>query len=227
MIKINRSLVFFLLKFFPAFFLPGLVSFAQDESKSASAHFVLPEFIKGSVMFKTGLVENVLLNYNMITEEMVFEKNEKRLALENLDKIDTIYLGSRKFIPKEKVFYEVLVNDTVSLFVRHKRNIITPGSPAGYGGTTETGSAHSISFLVNSGNIYKLELPSEYRLTDVSQYWIAFGNSSVRITSERQLLKLFPEISGQLKQFITQNKLNIRKQADLQTLITKCNELIQ
>jgi len=206
---------------------PGLTIYAQDDTSSVTSHFVFPEFIKGKVKMKNGMSEDAMLNYNMLTEEMIFEKDTERLALEKIENIDTIYIRSRRFIPHAKVFYEVLINDTVSLFVRHKRNILSSGSPAGYGTTTETGAAHSISHLVSSGNIYNLELSSDYHLTDASQFWITLHNSSFRISSERQILKLFPEISGELKQFIIQNNLNIKKQHDMVIFITRCNEMLQ
>ena len=205
---------------------PGLITYAQDDTSSVSSHFVFPEFIKGEVKMKNGITEAAILNYNVLTEEMIFESDSQRLALEKVETIDTVYIGSRKFIPHDNVFYEVLVNDTVSLFVRHKRNILPSGSPSGYGGTTETGAAHSISHLVNSGNIYNLELSSDYHLTDASQFWITLHSSSFRISSERQILKLFPEISGDLKQFIIGNHLDIKKQRDLRLLIIRCNEML-
>jgi len=205
---------------------PGrITSYAQEDTVSASTHFILPQFIKGSVSLKNGRTEEALLNYNMISEEMIFERDNKRLALENIKDIDTVYLDSKKFIPHENFFYEVLIKDTVSLFARHKLNVLQAGSPAGYGGTTETGAAYSISHLAGAGYLYKLHLPSEYHLTDASQYLITFRNSSFKVTSERQVLKLFPDISSKLKQYIVENKLNIRKQEDLVSLLKKCNEL--
>jgi hypothetical protein len=222
----GRFLVVFSTLFIISVLQPGPATYAQDDTSSVSSHFVFPEFIEGKVKMKNGTTEDAILNYNMLTEEMIFESDSERLALVKIETIDTIYIRSRKFIPHDKVFYEVLINDTVSLFVRHKRNVLSSGSPAGYGGTTETGAAHSISHLVTSGNIYNLELSSEYHLTDASQFWITLHNSSFRISSERQILKIFPEISGELKQFIIQNHLNIKKQHDLHILIMRCNEIM-
>jgi hypothetical protein len=198
-----------------------------QEKPEPSGHYVLPGFVEGTVLLKNGKSEETLLNYNKLSEEMIFEKNDIRMALANIGVIDTIYLGDRKFVPHEKIFFEVLVKDSVSLFVQHKCNILQPGNPSGYGGTSETGAARSISMLANSGNLYKLSLPAEYNVTDASQFWIIFEKSTIRITSINQIQKIFPVQAKEIKQFAKKNKVNVRDKKDLILLITKCNELIR
>jgi hypothetical protein len=204
----------------------GIPNCAQNKSEPISTHYVLPAFEKGIVRMKNGQIEEVKIDYNMLSEEMIFENGGTRLAMDKIETIDTVYLGSRKFVPYEKYFLEILLEDQVSLFIRHKLNILQSGSPAGYGGTTETGAAHSISYLVGSGSLYKLQLPSEYHLTDASQFWIKKESSFFRIGTERQILDIFPEKSKEIKQFIRQNKINLRKEKDVITLINRCNELL-
>jgi len=198
---------------------------AQDKSESVSPHYVLPDFVNGSVKMKNGKTIGAIVNYNKVSEEMIFEKEGQRLAMDNLQTIDTVFLGSRKFVPYEKVFHEVLVNDRISLSIQHKCNLLPAGKPAGYGGTSETSATSTISVLVSSGMLYKLELPREYRVSDASQFWIIKDKLPVRIAGERQILKIFPEKLKELEEYIKQNKLNIRKQEDLIKLIGKCNDL--
>jgi hypothetical protein len=200
---------------------------AQENSENISRHYVLPEFVNGSVLLKSGKIEDAVMNYNKVTEEMVFEKGSTRLAMTNLESIDTVYLGSRKFVPHEKIFYEVLIKNNISLFKKHKCNLLQSGSPSGYGGTSETSATNSISILVGSGSMYKLELPKEYHVRDASQFVITKDNSEFKTGTEKQFLKIFPQISNELTQYIKQNRLDIRKQADLVFVINRCNELIR
>jgi hypothetical protein len=200
---------------------------AQDKSEPISMHYVLPDFVKGLVKLKSGKTEEVVMNYNKVTEEMIFDKEGTKLAMTNLESIDTVYLGSRKFIPHGKVFYEVLIDDNISLFKKHHCNLLQAGSPSGYGGTSETSAINSISILVGSGTMYKLELPKEYHVKDASQFRILKDNSEFIIASQKQFLKIFPQQSEVLEKFIKLNKLNITKQEDLIILIAKCNELLR
>lgn len=210
-----------------AYFTAGLKINAQDNSEIVSRHYVLPAFVKGSVLMKSGKTQTAVINYNMITEEMIFENGSTRLAMNNLEKIDTIYLDSMKFVPHNKIFYEVLINDKIPLFKKHKSNLLQSGTPAGYGGTSETSATTSISILAGSGALYKLQLPKEYHVKDASQFWISKDNTESIVTNQKQFLKIFPEKSKELEQFIKQNKLNVRKQDDLIILIKKCNELMR
>ncbi len=207
-----------------AAFTNGLTVNAQG---SVSRHYVLPDFVEGSVLMKSGKTEDAVMNYNMVTEEMIFEKGDKRLAMTNLEAIDTVYLGSLKFVPHEKIFYEVLIKDNISLFKKNKCNLLQSGSPSGYGGTSETSATSSISILVGSGSMYKLELPKEYHVKDASQFLITKENSEFKLGTEKQFLKIFPQISNELDKYIKQNRLDIRKQADLVLVIKKCNELMR
>jgi len=200
---------------------------AQNNSENVSSHYVLPEFVNGSVLFKSGKTEDAVINYNTVTEEMIFDKGGTKLAMTNIEAIDTVYLGSRKFIPHEKIFYEVLIKDNISLFKKHKCNLLQSGSPAGYGGTSETSATNNISILVGSGSMYKLELPKDYHVKDASQFRTLKDNVESIITSQKQFLKIFPQKSAELEQFIKKNKLNVRKQEDLIILIHKCNELLR
>lgn len=207
---------------FIAIFQCEIYAIAQGDSVIISDHYVLPGFIKGTVKLKTGKSESVMLNYNKITEEMIFEKGDNRLALHNLETIDTVYLGPRKFIPFGKVFYEVLIDGPpVSLYIRHKCNLLHAGKPSGYGGSSETGSVTSISMIVGSGNLYKLKLPEDFHTTDATQYLLIKDNSEYKINSENQLLRVFPEKSKELKLFIKQNKLNTRNQEDLIRIVNR------
>jgi hypothetical protein len=75
--------------------------------------------------------------------------------------------------------------------------------------------------------MYKLELPKEYHVKDASQFRISKDNLEFIIANQKQFLKIFPQISNELEQYIKQNKLDIRKQADLVLAITRCNELMR
>ena len=83
------------------------MTFAQNE-KHILSHYLFPEFIQGEVRLKSGTITGSRLNYNALTEEMIFESNGKYLAIAKPESVDTIYIQGRKFIPEGKIFYEIL-----------------------------------------------------------------------------------------------------------------------
>lgn len=199
----------------------------QVQAQEDTTHYVLSEFAAGSVKMKDGRTEMARMDYNKLTEEMIFEKDGVMLALDSLEAIDTVILESRIFIPHEKVFYELLVKGPVSLFVQHKCNLLAAGNPSGYGGTSETGASRNLSSLTNSGRAYKLKLPTDYHVTDASQFWISRKGTFYKSNTASQITKVFPEKTKEIKQFIKENKLDLKKTKDLVNLIVKCNEFVR
>ena len=198
---------------------------AQKEVAPEPSHYVFPKFMVGSVKMKNGAVESAVMDYNKLSEEMIFEQNGKMLALDQLETIDTVTIDSRKFIPFGKFFLENNVNAPISLWTEHKCNVLIAGHPAGYGGTSETSATTSVSSVNSMGGRYQLKLPGEYHITNATLYWIKKGNSFYKANSRNQILKIFPEKSKEIKQFIKQNNLDLKNVKDLIVLVNKCNEI--
>jgi hypothetical protein len=196
-------------------------------AQNDSAQYLFTEFSIGSVKMKNGQTEFALMNYNMITEEMIFVKNGVKLAIDSINHIDTITIGSRIFVPQQKVFYELLVKGPVSLFIQHKCNPIAAGNPSGYGETTETGAAKSVSSVYYSGvPLQKLKLSGDFNITDGTQFWTRRNGVFYKSNTGSQIIRAFPERAKEIKHFIKKSNLNLKHTNDMITLIVKCNELI-
>ena len=97
---------------------------------------------------EAGNRNKTLLNYHIVTQEMIFEENGKRLALVALETIDTVIIQGRKFIPNKKEFFEVVVEAPISLFIEHKGEATTEGTPIGYGAKTKTTATRTLTQLL-------------------------------------------------------------------------------
>lgn len=203
--------------------IPLLPSNGQQKTIVAP-HYVFPEFITGSILLKSGSQNEIRLNYNSITEEMIFENQGKYLAITNLESIDTVFILDRKFIPVEKKFYEVLVNREIPLFVRYISNVIPPGKPTPYGGTSQSTSATVVNKLYLNGNTYDMVLPADYKVTTTEIFYLFINGQYNRINSMNQLIKVIPDKKSQIKEFVKENKTDFKKQEDLTTLIKYCNK---
>jgi hypothetical protein len=197
---------------------------AQTDTIPYVSHYVLPDFIVGSVKMKNGDTEYAYLNYNMITEEMIFDKDGTKLALAQLEAIDTVYIDSLVFIPHEKIFFEVLYSGNVVLYKQNKCNLLIAGDPAGYGGSTETGASKNVANISGMGRAYRLKLPADYHITDASQFWIEKEGKFLKATTIGQIKKVFPEKSNEIKQFARSKNFDIKKNEYVITLVRKCSE---
>lgn len=198
-------------------------SYAQPEQQGAALyHYVFPSFIEGTVKQKSGEINKALLNYNSLTEEMIFEQSGRQMALDKTESIDTVYIENKKFVPVGNVFYEVATPTPIALFIQHKSTVIPPGSNTGFG-TSQTSAITSITDLKSAGIAYKLRLPDDYKLTSKTVYWLKKSNSYINVKNTKDVQDLFPDKSGAIKDFVKANKINLRNSTDVIKLILFCN----
>jgi hypothetical protein len=193
-------------------------AFSQKKGVELS-HYIFPEFIKGTVLMKAGGKNMTMLNYNSMTEEMIFDSNGKKLAMGMIEQIDTIYIDGRIFIPFEKKFVEIIYRNKYEFYAIHKCSVIDPGKPAAYGGTSQTSSTTSYSSIFSGGQAYELSLPDGFKTKPYTDYLLKKDGKLTTILSLRQLSKQFDEKSDQFKKYVKENKVNYENQKSLIGLI--------
>jgi hypothetical protein len=201
-----------------------LVNVVSQEEEKVISSYLFPEFSMGRVRLKTGIVKESKLNYNILTEEMIFDSNGTKLAFANPELIDTVYILNRKFVQFEKMFYELLEKLPVSLFQRHFCRVIPPGKKSAFGGTSETSSIETTSYLFTSTGKYEMKLPEDYRIEPDSEYLLKKGDTLNKVTSVNQVIKCFPDKKLEIKEFVKKNKTDLREEDDIRTLVRFCNK---
>lgn len=202
------------------------VCFAQDLSnKKQLSHYVFPEFTEGMVLKKSGEKNKALLNYNSLTQEVIFDQTGRKMALDQVQTIDTVYIQNRKFIPAVKGFYEVATNTPVQLYIQHKCKVTPPGTDAGFGGTSQTSASHSVNNLLSSGRAFALKLPDGFIITPETEYWIKSDKELIKVTNVKQVQKAFPGKGNEINDFARKNKINFSKQQDVVKLVEYCNSI--
>jgi hypothetical protein len=193
---------------------------AQPDQFRNMPQFLFPEFVKSIVKLKAGGKDlTLLLNYNIVTEKLVFLQKDNVFDLVNPEAVDTATINSRKFIPAGKIFYEVLMVEPVQLFIQHRGSLQDPGKPAAYGGTSQVSSSTQLSRVEMGGQVYNMKLPDELIVKPEMVYWISLKNIKSSFVNERQFVKLFPGKESEIKKYIKQNKLKFESSQDVITLV--------
>jgi hypothetical protein len=198
---------------------------AQTTSDGSAPQFLFPGFSMGRVKMKNGNVQSIVMNYNTVSEKMVYKKDDNLYDMLNTEMIDTVFIQESKFIPAGKVFYEVLLTAHVSLFIQYKGELIPPGTVAGYGGTSQVSNTNRLASVNLSMGYYNLPLPKDYTVKVDLIFWIIKDNSMVSYTTERQFLKIFPDKGEELKQFIRKSRIKFDNISDQVQLAIHYNEL--
>ena len=127
--------------------------------------YVFNEFSPGIVMMKSGEVYNQALNYNIVTNEMIFNNNGSFMAIAQPENVDTDFINNRKFIPLNKKFFEILADEKFPLLLEFTATIHEPGNPIGYGSNSSTNATSNLKSIISSGGSYALKLPDGYSVT--------------------------------------------------------------
>lgn len=185
------------------------------------SHYIFPEFTKGIILMKAGMKSETLLNYNTVTEEMVFDKNGKKLAIGNdeIELIDTIYIKDKKFVVVNKKFMEVALLSKFNLYAEHRCEVTAPVKQAAYGGEATTSATVSVSSLSTNGQIYELQLPDGYKAKPYIIYWLFKDGQMSKFNSIKQLNKMFPEKKDILKAYQKSNEVDYKNRESIINLI--------
>jgi hypothetical protein len=221
----------FILKNFTNVIMAGLfagvpvIVTCQTNSSGSMPQYLFKDFAKSEIKLKRGESQTQMMNYNKVTEKMIFTRDNQYYELTNAEIVDTIFLNDCKFVPVGKTFYEVLADGPATLFIQHKSSLLPAGKQVGYGGTSQIASADYLSSVKLQGGQYNLPLPSDYIVNDGAVYWIRKGDIWSDFNNEKQFLKIFPVNSVQIKDFIRKNRIKFDKPDNLVKLVMFCNTL--
>ena len=195
-------------------------SYAQDNSVERP-HYLFPEFTQGVVLLKSGVKNETSLNYNSLTEEMIFDKKGRKLAMAETDLalIDTVFIEDRKFIVLNGGFVELLYHSTCHLYAEYKGKLKEPGKPAGYGGTSETSSISSQSSLRMGGLLYELELPAGYKVNPYTVLWLKKNGALNKLVNMKKLKKLYKGKNDLFKAYVKKHRVKYDNQESITQLI--------
>jgi len=186
------------------------------------SHYLLPEFTRGTILMKDGKRSEALLNYNSLTEEMIFDnKGQKRAFWTNeIVRVDTVFIKDRKFVVLDGKFVELVYHSKWDLFVEHKCRLKDQGKPAPYGGTSQTGAATSVSSIYSQGGVvYGLTLPDNYKTEPYFFYCLKKNGELNKFMNMRELKKFYGDKKALFKKYSKTNRVKYQDQGSIIQLI--------
>jgi mRNA-degrading endonuclease HigB of HigAB toxin-antitoxin module len=183
-------------------------------------HYIFDSFRKGKVLMKNGEENKQLLNYSVLNNEMVFDAGGgKYLAISQPEKVDTVFIEDRKFIPKDNAFFEVLAKGPVPLLLEYTCTVKEPGSDIGYGMKSTTSGANSLKSLMQSTGAFAMKLPDGYEIIPGYSYWLVKDGKLEKAGSAKQITSVFPDKKDALKDWVKKNNTDFKKREDIIALV--------
>ena len=201
-----------------SFLLFNALSILAISAQDKVVHFVFTEFHPAKVLYKNGNITNTELNYHKATEEMVYtDDSGKKMAIYPIEKIDTVFIEGRKFVPEGRAFYEVIGTSKYPLYVAHKCRMSMVASNVGYGSSSTT-AVENISSLSASGEVYQLKLPDNFKASSSTNYYIYNNGEYIKINKLKDIVSLFPDKESELNSFIKKEKIKNNEKGYLSLL---------
>jgi hypothetical protein len=217
--QFNKIIVLFLLLNYSLFLA------AQTDTVNTPEQFVFPEFSLGIIRMANGDKVPLKLNYNLVTEKMVFMQKNQIFDLLTKSAVDTIYISNRRFIPFGKVFYEFLSGGPATLFIEHKGIVKKPARPAAYGGTTEVASSTYINNLKIGNQVFRMDTKGEIIIRNESVFWVREDNQMFPVSSSGQMLKVLQDKLYEMKVYIRSHKVDFADPDQVKGMVNYYNRL--
>ena len=213
-----------------SFFLVLLISIpresrSQIDSLADSGQFLFPEFSVGIARTKNGEKTVLNLNYNIVTEKMVFMQNKQIFDITNPSIIDTVYIESRKFIPRGKVFLELVINGKTQFLVQHTGSLQQPGRPAAYGGTSQVSSSTYINNLKLGNDVYRMDHKRNVVVYYTPLSWIRKDFDFYAVTSRKSILNIYSDRKSDIRSFMNKMKFDPQDPDKVREVVVCYNSL--
>jgi hypothetical protein len=193
----------------------------QTVTKHDPDQFLFPDFTRSKIAMKAGNDLSLILNYNVVTEKMVFLQKGDVYDMIGYGGVDTVYICGLKFIPSGGFFFQVAIETPVTLFIRHKGKVIPPPRPAAYGGTSEVSSSTYINNLrlTSSGETFRMPDDPNIAVKYETVYRLKTDDQVLDFASSKQLLKIIPDFKSELRQYIKKEKTEFNNPEEVVKLI--------
>ena len=77
------------------------------------------------------------------------------------------------------------------------------------------------------GEVAYIDLPPNVDIAPASVFWVNNNGNLQKFNTVKQFLKIFPEYSAQIKEYIKKENINIKSREDVIKLGNYCNEILK
>jgi hypothetical protein len=190
----------------------------------SNSRYLFPEFQTLTLATQKG-VGQVKMNYDMLTNEMVFINSQgDTLALGNPKEVNTINFGKRSFIYTSKGYMEILAEEgDKTLLISRRIKPATVKQYGAYGTKNNTAFNKNISGLLDdaAAGPERLTINHEITYAVTLNYYLQAGKS-LRPATEKNFQKLFGKSKEVVNAYVKEQGLDLKNEEDITRLFNFC-----
>jgi hypothetical protein len=209
------------------FLLLPFVGAAQSYDDSVIAHqsYLYDQFVDGTILLKSGEVNQAPLNYCAYDQSILFKKDGTTFTLTGLTTVDTIYIADKKFIPVKNIVYEVATHTGKTDLLISYGSKINPMVAAADNNGISNQNAGKVNNTVTSVYVSR-PFKGNYAIEITRHFWLKNFNNLYKINTPKDFMKAFKEGTAlAIKEYIQQHHPDFNNETDLLTMLDFCNQL--
>jgi len=209
----------------------------------ADSRFLFEGFRESQVFLKNSATTNALMNYNLLSDEMMFiDKKGDTLVLSNISDVAAVLIDKHLFKYVSKNFLEVIASDVDTEIELLAKRVITRDAPVKYGAygiasptsaidnntTLARASGGSVNLVTQSAQTsianQSASVNREFRFQRKDIYYLTQGKKN-RVADKRGFLKTFSKHSNAIERYVEKSAIDFKNEQDILRLYKYCVEL--
>lgn len=194
----------------------------QDLATVVSEYGVyrLPAFTKGTVYFKDGNMGKEMMNYNILSGQMLYiDKQGDTLAISIPDEIKKLDINGAIFYYNNKTYLEELAATPAASLVMQRFVAVRFEKKGAFGSTDPSGSITSYNTYfagVGTSNAsYRLLVNEDAVVRKQNVYYLLTSSNLQLPANKRGFMDAFPRNRKKLESYLDNNKADFNSVADL------------
>jgi len=196
-----------------------LFSLSVDAQKKRIMLF--DDYNNGVVFMKNKQRVNSKLNYDTANKKIMYLQNGEEMILLNNAQIDSVKILDRIFIQLVGLYLEKIAVENGEIFIDWSNKNIYKGKKGAYGQVSQA-KVETINTSHWTNNEYKNESVDVYETRNNNTYWFFENNIPVKCGGVKDLIKIFPQKSNDILDYVKINKIDFYKTSDAIKLIDFC-----
>ena len=213
--------------------LSSIHNFAQTEIKAVKADenldqvfttkdlYRYPMYQMGQVHFRDGSIADAKLNYHKFFNQVMFiDQTGDSLALGNPETIRVIVIGKDSFYYNKELFIEQVANYKSALVGRRQLlKEIDEKKTGAYGSSYTNNSTTTNKNYYTVDGRPRLNVGESTLFSQTTEYYISYKKNDFVPLTKKNIEKLYPSRSKEIRDFIKENNIDFSKEESLRKLM--------
>ncbi|MCQ2267428.1 MAG: hypothetical protein MJZ83_00980 [Bacteroidaceae bacterium] len=186
--------------------------------------YFFPDFVKSRIVYKNKQKFQVMLNFDAANSQMLYKQDGVMMELANPAAVDTIFVGDRKFVYHQKQFCEVFKRDKGVVLLGWRLKQVHQGQTGAFGLPTQAHvqklssvdlSGMGLGANPNAGmgmtqyDSHGAPSLDVWKQKNDNTYYIVKDGKEYKLKTLKTVYKAFPQQSDRIKEFVSENKLDM------------------